>query len=221
MMFLNENKKGKTMGKIKQLFLVCTLVLILAACTNDDNVNEETASDVETSNGGDLTVAIQSDGNSMDPHGNNDVPSEQIRDEIYEPLITLDDDLELVPLLAEEWEEIDETTWEFSLREDVTFHDGSEFNAEVVKANIDRLLDPAVASPRAFLLEAISEVNVIDDHTVEFKLEYPFSPLLNSLTHGAGKMLSKDLIDADYESALSETGEDMTVEEYYELRSEG
>src|SRR5699024_924885 len=155
------------MEKIKQLFLVSILVLVLAACTDDDNVGEETTGDAETSNGGDLTVAIPSDAISMDPHGNNDVPSEQIRDEIYEPLITLDEDLELVPLLAEEWEEIDETTWEFSLREGVTFHDGSEFNAEVVKANIDRLLDPAVASPRAFLLEAISEVNVIDDHTVE------------------------------------------------------
>ena len=211
------------MGKIKNLFLISILVLILAACTNDDNVDEQTADDgdAETSNGGDLTVAIPSDAISMDPHGNNDVPSEQVRDEIYEPLITLDDDLELVPLLAEEWEEIDETTWEFTLREGVTFHDGSEFNAEVVKANIDRLLDPAVASPRAFLLEAISEVNVIDEYTVEFKLDYAFSPLLNSLTHGAGKMISKDLIDADYENALSEAGEDMTVEEYYELRSEG
>src|SRR5699024_9199814 len=191
MMFLNENKKGKTMGKIKQLFLVCTLVLILAACTNDDNVNEETAGDVETSNGGDLTVAIPSDAISMDPHGKHDVPTLQIRDEIYEPLITLDDDLELVPLLAEEWEEIDETTWEFSLREDVTFHDGSEFNAEVVKANIDRLLDPAVASPRSFLLEAISEVNVIDEYTVEFVFDYPFSPMLYTLLHVAGIMISK------------------------------
>ena len=218
-----KQTKGNNMGKFKLVFLVSTLVLVLAACTDDDNVDEEAADngDAETASGGDLTVAIPSDAISMDPHGNNDVPSEQVRDEIYEPLLTLDDDLELVPLLAEDWEEIDETTWEFTLREGVTFHDGSEFNAEVVKANIDRLLDPAVASPRAFLLEAISEVNVIDDYTVEFKLEYAFSPLLNSLTHGAGKMISKDLIDADYENALSETGEDMTVEEYYELRREG
>src|SRR5699024_1496975 len=111
------------MGKIKQLFLVSIVALVLVACTDDDNVSEEITGDIETSNGGDLTVAIPSDAISMDPHGNNDVPSEQVRDEIYEPLITLDDNLELVPLLAEEWEEIDETTWEFSLREGVTFHD--------------------------------------------------------------------------------------------------
>src|SRR5690625_4661694 len=105
------------MGKIKQFFLVGILMLVLAACTSDDNVSEETSGDTEASVGGDLTVAIPSDAISMDPHGNNDVPSEQIRDEIYEPLITLDENLELVPLLAEEWEEVDETTWEFTLRE--------------------------------------------------------------------------------------------------------
>src|SRR5699024_9419812 len=82
-------------------------------------------------------------------------------------------------------------------------------------------LDPAMASPRSFLLDVISEVNVIDEYTVEFVLDHPFSPMLNTLTHGAGNMISKELIDADYENALSEAGVDMTVEEFYELRQEG
>src|SRR5699024_5163883 len=127
--------------------------------------------------GGDFTIAIPSDAVSMDPHGSNDVPSEQVRSEIYEGLVTQDEDLEVIPLLAEDWEEVDDTTWVFTLKEGVTFHDGSEFNAEVVKANIERLLDPAVASPRSFLLDVISEVNVIDEYTVEFVLDYPFSPM--------------------------------------------
>lgn len=215
------------MKNIWKLFLLSIMVLVLAACTDDDGVEEEAAGgtdsddQTETAAGGDLTIAIPSDAVSMDPHGSNDVPSEQVRDEIYEPLVTQDENLEIVPLLAEEWEEIDETTWQFSLRDDVTFHDGSEFNAEVVKANIERLLDPAIASPRSFLLEMVENVNVIDDYTVEFELEYPYSPLLNNLSHGAGKMISKELIDSDYENALSEAGEDMSVEEYYELRDEG
>lgn len=215
------------MKNIWKLFLLSIMVLVLSACTDDGNVEEEAAEgdgsdeQAETADGGDLTIAIPSDAVSMDPHGSNDVPSEQVRDEIYEPLVTQDENLEIVPLLAEEWEEVDDTTWRFTLQEGVTFHDGSEFNAEVVKANIERLLDPAVASPRSFLLEMVTEVNVIDDYTVEFELEYPYSPLLNNLTHGAGKMISKELIDADYENALSEAGEDMSVEEYYELRDDG
>ncbi len=215
------------MKNIWKLFLLGMMVLVLAACTDDDSVEEEAAEgtdsddQTETAAGGDLTIAIPSDAVSMDPHGSNDVPSEQVRDEIYEGLVTQDENLEIVPLLAEGWEEVDETTMQFTLQEGVTFHDGSEFNAEVVKANIERLLDPAIASPRSFLLDMIEEVNVVDDYTVEFELEYPYSPLLNNLSHGAGKMISQDLIDEDYEYALSEAGEDMSVEEYYELRAEG
>lgn len=207
-----------------KFFSVIIAVLVLAACTDDSTVDEATLENSNTEGavgGGDFTIAIPSDAVSMDPHGSNDVPSEQVRNEIYEGLVTQDENLEVVPLLAEDWEEVDDTTWEFTLKEGVTFHDGSEFNAEVVKANIERLLDPAVASPRSFLLDVISEINVIDEYTVEFVLDYPFSPMLNTLTHGAGNMISKELIDADYENALSEANENITIEEFYELRQKG
>src|SRR5699024_9871789 len=178
---------------------------------------EETAA----AEGGTLTLAIPSDAVSMDPHGSNDVPSEQIRDTIYEPLLKQDENFEIVPVLAEEYEQVDDTTWKFKLREGVTFHDGSEFNAEVVKANIERVKDVAKASPRSFLLDMVTEVNIIDDYNIELITEYPFAPLANNLTHGAGKMISKDLIDADYQQALDEAGSDLSLEEYYDLRAEG
>lgn len=140
------------MKNLYYLMLLGLVVLALTGCTDDDNVEEETggaegngADSEET--GGDLTVAIPSDVVSLDPHGSNDDPSEQLRDVVYEGLLTQDEDLEIVGQLAEEWEQVDELTWEFTLREDVTFHDGSEFNAEVVKANIDRIQDPAVLHP--------------------------------------------------------------------------
>ncbi|CAM4312270.1 glutathione ABC transporter substrate-binding protein [Jeotgalicoccus halotolerans] len=211
------------MKKFSFMALLGVLILILAACTDDSNVEEEATEGEETAaaEGGTLTLAIPSDAVSMDPHGSNDVPSEQIRDTIYEPLLTQDENFEIVPVLAEEYEQVDDTTWQFKLREGVTFHDGSEFNADVVKANIERVKDPAKASPRSFLLEMVSEVNVIDDYTVELVTEYPFAPLANNLTHGAGKMISKDLIDADYQQALDEAGSDLSLEEYYDLRAEG
>lgn len=211
------------MKRFSFIALLGVLILILAACTDDSNVEEEATEGEEAAaqEGGTLTLAIPSDAVSMDPHGSNDVPSEQIRDTIYEPLLTQDENFEIVPVLAEEYEQIDDTTWEFKLREGVTFHDGSEFNAEVVKANIERVKDIAKASPRSFLLDMVSEVNIIDDYTVELVTEYPFAPLANNLTHGAGKMISKDLIDADYQQALEEAGSDLSLEEYYELRTEG
>lgn len=212
------------MKKFSLFTILGVLLLILAACTDDSNVEEEASGDGEESaaqEGGTLTLALPSDAVSMDPHGSNDVPSEQIRDTIYEPLVTQDENFEIVPVLAEEFEQVDETTWSFTLNEGVTFHDGSEFNADVVKANIERVKDIAKASPRSFLLDMVSEVNIIDDYTVELITEYPYAPLVNNLTHGAGKMISKDLIDADYQNALDEAGSDLSLEEYYELREAG
>ena len=207
-----------------KILLMGIFVLALAACTDDSEVEPEGGEGGEggeSADGGDMTLAFPSDAVSMDPHGSNDVPSEQVRDTIYEPLVTQDENLEIVPALASEWEQTDETTWRFTLEEDVKFHDGSDFNAEAVKANIDRLLDPAMASARSFILEMVSEVNVVDEHTVELVTEYPFSPLPGHLSHGAGKMISRELIDEDYQNAIDEAGLDMTVEDYYELRADG
>ena len=211
------------MKKFSFIALLGVFILILAACTDDSNVEEEATEGEEAAaqEGGTLTLAIPSDAVSMDPHGSNDVPSEQIRDTIYEPLLKQDENFEIVPVLAEEYEQVDDTTWKFKLREGVTFHDGSEFNAEVVKANIERVKDVAKASPRSFLLDMVTEVNIIDDYNIELVTEYPFAPLANNLTHGAGKMISKDLIDADYQKALDEAESDLSLEEYYELRAEG
>lgn len=212
------------MKNFYQLIFVMMLAMVLAACTDDESVEEEasgTRESVGEEGGGDLTVATPSDAVSLDPHGSNDDPSEQLRDVVYEGLLTQDENLEITEALAEEWEQVDDVTWEFRLREGVTFHDGSEFNAQVVEANIDRIQDPAVASPREFLLDMIEEVEIIDDHTIRLVTEYPFAPLLSNLTHGAGKMISKDLIDEDYENALAEAEEGVTLEDYYELREAG
>lgn len=227
------------MKNFKLLFMmamITVLSVVLVACADDSDVEpeadtedgaatetEEGSEDAtgEGSGGGDLVISEAADIVSLDPHGNNDVPSSNVRNNIYETLVYLDGDMEVQPRLATEWEEVDETTWEFTLKEGVTFHDGSEFNAEVVEANLDRILDPAVASPRMFLYEMVTDVEAVDDYTVQITLEYPFAPILAHLAHDAGGMLSKDVIDADYEAALADAGEEMSVEEYYELREEG
>ena len=203
--------------------LTVFLLFILAACSDDSNVDKEAESSDSgnSQQGGNMTIAIPSDIVSLDPHGSNDDPSEQIRDTIYEPLVTHDEDLNLVPALAEEYEQVDETTWRFKLREGVKFHDGSDFNADVVKANIERIQDPARASARASYFDMVSEINIIDDYNIELVTEYPYAPLLNNLSHGAGKMISKDLIDADYTNALEQAESDLSLEEYYELRTAG
>src|SRR5690625_3368122 len=109
------------MKHLYRLILIMSFVTVLAACTDDTGVEEAADSDGEAAEaeGGDLTVAVPSDVVSLDPHGSNDDPSEQLRDVVYEGLLTQNEDLEITEALAEEWEQIDDVTWEFKLRENV------------------------------------------------------------------------------------------------------
>ena len=132
-----------------------------------------------------------------------------------------DGDMNLVSGLATDWEAVDDTTWNFTLREGTTFHSGAEFTADDVKATLDRVLDPAVGSEVAFLFEVIEEVEVVGDYEVNLHLANPFAPLPSHLAHNTGGIMSKELIDKDYQNALDEAGVEMDVEEYYELRDEG
>ena len=105
---------------------------------------------------------------------------------------------------------IDELTYEFILQEDVKFHDGEAFNAEAVKINLERLLDPEVASSKYDYYEMISEVEVVDEYIVRMKTEYPFSPILVHLSHSGGAMVSPKSIEADY-AAIKEGKKPGTV----------
>lgn len=192
------------------MLLTFAMVLVLAACGGDDkdsstkdtDSGDKTDSgkteDTPAAGGGDLIIAELSDAQSLDPHGSNDVQSSNVQSNLYETLVNRDANGELVPGLAESWTQVDELTWEFKLKQGITFHDGEAFNAEAVKTSLDRILDPKVASPRAFLYEMVTEVKVIDDATVQLVTEYPFSPLLAHLTHNGGGIISPKAIAADY-----------------------
>ena len=207
------------MKKFKYIIFAMTL-LMLAACTDDSEVmeSENAASD---SSGGDLVASYASDASSLDPAGQNDLPSDQRRNVIYEGLFYLDEDLNPQPRLATDYEQTDDTTWVFNLREGVKFHGGTDFNANAVKASFERIMDPAVASARANIFEMISEINVIDDYTIEIVTEYPFSPFLNYLAHDGAGIVSKEVIDEDYQNAIDQSDQDISLEEFYELRESG
>ncbi|TMW70461.1 glutathione ABC transporter substrate-binding protein [Alteribacter natronophilus] len=168
--------------------------------TDTGEEDDEAAGEEGGEEGGDLVIGVNSDLNSLDPHTSNDVPSGQMQTQIYETLAKFDEDMELQPYLAESWEDVEEDVWRFNLVEGVTFHDGSEFNAEVVAANVERILDEEIGSPRAILFDVIEEVNVVDDYTVEFRTEVPFAPLPSHFAHYAASMISKESIEGDYEA---------------------
>ncbi|WP_035186291.1 glutathione ABC transporter substrate-binding protein [Alteribacter aurantiacus] len=175
---------------------------ILVGCASEPD--EAAGTEEKESEGGDLNISVVSDAQNLDPHNSNDVPSWNVSFNIYETLLKHDENMDLQPNLATDWEQVEDNLWEFQLEEGVTFHDGSEFNAEVVKVNFDRLLDEEVASPNAFLFDSIAEVNAVDDHTVEIVTEYPYAALPAHLAHMGSSMISKELIEEDY--AYAEDG---------------
>lgn len=147
-----------------------------------------------------LTVAQGSDVVSLSPHNTNDQPSARVMRQIYDTLIIQTEELELEPGLAESWNQVDATTWDFFIRPGVTFHNGDPLMGSDVKFTLDRLRDPATAAPGAFLVGFIDEISLVDDMTVRITTNGPFVPILSHLAHTATSILN--------ERAVTEAGED-------------
>ena len=95
---------------------------------------------------------------------------------LLERLVYFDAEGNVQPWLAESWEvNEDQTEVTFKLREGVTFHDGTDFNAEAVKFHFDSILDPDNASPSLPFMGSMQEVTVEDEYVVKFTFEDPYA----------------------------------------------
>ena len=142
-----------------------------------------------------LIVARAADTTGLDPHTQTAFASLRLLELIYEPLVTLDADLNIVPALAESWEFSDDAMQlTFTLRQGVTFHDGSDFTSEDVKASLDRILDEATAAATRANLLSIASIDTPDDYTVVLNLSEPDVPLLAALATTNAVILSSDVI---------------------------
>ncbi|MGE7923040.1 glutathione ABC transporter substrate-binding protein [Viridibacillus arvi] len=184
-------KKLKWLSKIA---FVAIMVFMLQACSTGSGNKDESGNKGNTSEGkegGNLVVVRLSDATGLDPHFITDIPSANIvYEKVYETLVTFDKERNIKPLLATEWEQVDDLTWNFTLQEGIKYHDGSPFNADAVKTSFDRLLDPKTGSPQKDKLGMISEIIVEDDTHVTFKLSEPYAPLLSILASNEGSILS-------------------------------
>jgi peptide/nickel transport system substrate-binding protein len=119
--------------------------------------------------GGILRVGLYNDATSMDPGTSTNVPGIRVRNQIYETLLAWDRNINLQPMLADRYEVgADGLTYTFALRKGIKFHDGSPFTAEDVKFTFERLLK---VSPRKSNLAMIDHIDVVDPHTVRFRLK--------------------------------------------------
>ncbi len=140
-----------------------------------------------------LIIASGTDIENTNIHLVTSSPSFSVLEHIYETLFSMTPEGELEPLLAESIEATADNVYVIKLKEGIRFTDGTPFNAEAVKANLDYMLDPENGSAFRFLLVVGGEpaqVEVLDEFTIQITTKFPFAPLPAHLAHGAYAMVS-------------------------------
>jgi ABC-type transport system substrate-binding protein len=124
---------------------------------------------------------------------------------LYDRLVDFDENLKLVPSLAESWEVApDLTSIRFRLRRNVRFHDGTPFNAQAVRFNVERMVDKSRTPTNRPLWDPVAGADVVDEHTVVIRTKAPFSQLLNSLAHGSGSHVSPAAVEKHGEKGIAQ-----------------
>jgi peptide/nickel transport system substrate-binding protein len=135
--------------------------------------------------GGTLKVGWEADITGLDPHTSAGLQAQWMAGDIFNSLVTIDENLNYIPELAESWDVKDDgKTYVFHLRKGVKFHDGTDFDAEAVKFNFLRIsgrLDPEEKPFAAPFFTAVESVEPLDAHTVQFNLKTPSYTLIPAL----------------------------------------
>ncbi|MWB77563.1 ABC transporter substrate-binding protein [Pseudooceanicola sp. 216_PA32_1] len=153
--------------KLRQILLASAAAAVLAGAAQAENV---------------LKWGANRDIGSLDPYSYGDSFTINVLNHVYEGLVRYNEDLKIEPALATSWEILDDqVTWRFHLREGVTFHNGNPFTADDVQASLTRVSDKT--SPLKGNLPAYVSSTVVDDHTIDIKLNGTYPLLLNDLTN--------------------------------------
>src|SRR5213083_2135366 len=139
----------------------------------------------------DVVFAVASTFTTTDPYDANDTLSQAMAKSFYEGLFGFDKDMKLIPVLADSYEvSKDGLVYTVKLKRGIKFHDGTDFKADAVKANFDRVTNPENKLKRYALYNNIAKTDVVDDYTARVTLKTPFSAFINNLAHPSGVMIS-------------------------------
>lgn len=144
----------------------------------------------------DVVYAMVTDIEDMDPHsGRGGGSAHLVTTALFNPLVSDFDgatrERGIRPALAASWENIDELTWRFVLRDDVVFHNGERLTSDDVKFSIERIHDPEFPTGQAFAELPISHVEVIDELTFDIVTTAPVGSMLAHLTRNGAFILPR------------------------------
>ena len=164
------------------LAAAAAMLLVLAGCGSTGD--EADGGSGEPTAGGKLIFATgDAEPTCLDPHVGGNMPQQIAGIHVTESLFTMTGEGEIEPWLAESGEMSDDgMTWTFELKEGVEFTDGTPFNADAVRANIEHLQDPATESSTGYLaVQHVERVEYDGDHTAVFHMTEPDAALMESL----------------------------------------
>ena len=157
--------------------------------------------------GGTLIAARAADMKGLDPHKQTAFSSFRVLEHIYDPLLALDKDMNVVPNLAESWEWSNENkTLTMKLRQNVKFHNGEPMTSADVKASYERILNEETGAAARSFFTSIESIEAPDDYTVVFNLTAPNSAILAAMTNPNSGILSKKLLDEGWDPASEAIG---------------
>ena len=187
----------KKLGALRRARAILgTAVLAAVALLGVTGAQAQTPSNV-------LVVGQIAEPKSLDPHAVTAVNDFRILMNIYDGLVRYKDGtLQVEPALAKSWTISDDgLVYTFTLRDGISFHDGTPLTAEAVKFNFDRMLDEnhpyhdTGPFPLSFFFSAIDKVEARDARTVVFTLNAPYAPFLSNLAYPTGLIVSPAAVE--------------------------
>ena len=168
-----EKKRAAELGAARfALAALLGIAIFAAGCKSTGEAGEP----------GTVNFLIESMPTNLDPRIGNDAQSQHLDGLIYDGLVQLDPQMNIVPDLAERWEMPDSRTYVFHLRHGVNFHDGRPFTSADVKYTFDSLLSGEVTSVKRGTFPMLESVDTPDPYTVAFHLNEPYSSFVWNLT---------------------------------------
>lgn len=172
---------------MKKLLWILLPLLLLIGC------GKEKTADAGKTKENKLIYSQSSESVTLHPHEATDVYSRRVISNIFDRLIETNEKLEIVPGLAESWEQIDPLTLKFNLRKGVKFQNGDEFTSEDVKYTFENAKKSAKVGT---LYSMIDTVETPDKYTAVFKTSTPSGSLMHHLTHITASILNKKYYEA-------------------------
>ena len=134
-----------------------------------------------------LKIGLASEPTAIDPHYHQATPNDALTAHIFEPLVGMNGDMKLQPVLASSWEATTDTTWTFKLRPDVKFSNGEAFTADDVVFSLCRVInnETAISGGAMNVVKRIASIETPDAHTVKMTTKSPYPVLPNELARVA------------------------------------